>query len=412
MRSVKSAFVLVALAAVGGCVVVACSADGTSPEITGTDSGGDSTPGTPDGSGATPDDMDSGDQPDTTTQPVEDSGHDAYVTHEAGKDTGPHDTGVDARDAQLVEAGGDAGPAGSACATKDSVQKQTCGFCGFQTRVCEPNTDGGANVWQQWGFCQAEVAQGCLPGSTASEACGLCGTRQKICQNDCNFAVGACQNQPPNACSPGSTDFEVGLSCDAGGRTRTCASNCTYGGFSGCFVPDGGVTGASLTVPPTVGGINKGQFQLDPMQTAARLGAFGSCPSASISTTDVTSYQYVQIVNTTSMTATISVWGGKVATAGASDIDTIMAAYAGPNLPITPAQRTACTVGVTDSCFDSTDPTACQASWAGLMKSANKQVTVGPFGSVFIYTAAYYTAASGEVASGDYQLSVRTETIQ
>ena len=46
------------------------------------------------------------------------------------------------------------------------------------------------------------------------------------------------------------------------------------------------------------------------------------------------------------------------------------------------------------------------------MKSASKQVTVGPFGSVFIYTAAYYDAMSGSAFAGDYELTVRTETIQ
>ena len=364
MRSVKSAFVLVALAALGSNLIAACSADGDSPNID---------PVLPDGSpapvvdGSVPPvdmDADATTLPDTTVTPIVDAGKDAKVA-DAGKDTGPKDTGVsDAKDAQVVEAGGDAGPPGSPCPVKDAVQQQVCGICGYQTRVCGPNGGDAAapNVWQQWGFCQAEVANGCAPGSSTTESCGLCGTRQKICQNDCNYAVGSCTGQPANACAPGSTDFQVGLSCDAGGRIRTCTSACTYDGFSECFTPDGGITGAGLTIALTAGGKASNTFKLDQAITNGRLGAFDTCPSATVGTT-LTCYQYVQIANPSSMVATVSIWGSKAATAGSVDIDTIMAVYNGSSPPVSAMQRQACNYGVTDDCGDTTDPTSCLSGW-------------------------------------------------
>ena len=76
--------------------------------------------------------------------PDVDSGSDARPK-DSGKDTGHKDTGTDpdAQDAEIIVIGDDAGPTGTPCATKDAVQQQTCGLCGFQTRVCASN---GADV--------------------------------------------------------------------------------------------------------------------------------------------------------------------------------------------------------------------------------------------------------------------------
>ncbi len=424
MRSVKSAYVVVALAAVGA-FVAACSADGETPDIgNAPDSAADASRTSHDSGGIINLPAEDAAPPvDTVDATVfaGDAGHDATV--DAAKDSGSKDSGTaDARDgssdAHVVEASVDSGPAGTPgtpCATQDEVQKQTCGFCGFQTRVCTSD-DGDAaspNLWQPWGFCQAEIPQGCAPGTTTTEACGRCGTRQKTCQLDCTYAVGACQGQPPLACAPGTTDFEVGLSCNTGGRTRTCKANCTYDTFSGCFTPDGGITGAGLTIASTAGGLVSGQFNLSPTQTNSLLS--GVCPQADLAD-KATSYQYVQVANATGMTASVSIWSSKASSPTAKEIDTVMAAYTGTAPPGTDTERAACKVGVNDTCTDHTDPTSCLGgfldSWAGLM-IGSKPVSIPPFSSVFVYVAAYYDASSStHASSGDYALTVRTDTIQ
>jgi hypothetical protein len=183
---------------------------------------------------------------------------------------------------------------------------------------------------------------------------------------------------------------------------------CQYGNFGGCYVPEGGTTGASIDIGTTAGAKVTGTFNLDPNQTIARLGAFDVCPNATISTS-VEPYQYVEVHNPTSMTAKVSVWGSKTATG--PDIDTVMAAYNGFNVPITATARQSCNVGVNDSCIDNlNDPTACLMSWAGLILNDQGPVTIGPFNSALIYTTAYGTL--GQPNSGPYILSVRTESIQ
>jgi hypothetical protein len=298
-------------------------------------------------------------------------------------------------------------------------------MCGNHTRLCLADPDAGtgdaaatSGVWGAWGFCQNEVPGGCVPGTTSQEDCGLCGSRTKICQNDCTYAVGSCQGQPANACTPGTMDFQVGLSCDVGGRSRFCSDGgttqpgvaaCTYGNYGGCYIPEGGTTGAELDIATTAGGTKSGTFNLPAAQTIGRLGAFDQCPNATIGTT-ITSYQYVEVHNPTAQTAKVSIWGSK-APAG-SDIDTIMAVYNGFNVPLTDTARKACSVGVTDDCSDTTDPTSCLMSWAGLMSADGNPVTIGPFNSAIVYTAAYFAASGTITTSGPYILSVRTESLQ
>ncbi len=308
-------------------------------------------------------------------------------------------------DAQIVEAGQDAGgPQGSACQPLSQIQQQACGTCGFQTRTCLATDGGPVGKWGAWGFCQGQVAGGCTPGQSATEACGFCGTRQKVCQNDCTYAVGACQGQPANPCPPGAIDYELGLSCDVGGRERFCSAACTWGSFGGCFVPEGGLTGASIKIPATVGAKASAKFTLPAAQTLELLG--DTCPTATIGTT-MTSYQYVEVYNPTAKTATVSVWTGKAT--GGVDIDTVMAAYGGVNVPFTAAARMACVSGVNDSCTDG-DATACKASWAGLV--GTDAVTIGAYGSALVYNAAFNDAASGSPHAGAYQLFVRTDALQ
>jgi hypothetical protein len=290
-------------------------------------------------------------------------------------------------------------PTGSACSPQNSTQQQPCGLCGVQNRVCLA-PDGGTPVWQPWGFCQMEVANGCVPGSMTSEACGLCGTRQKQCQNDCTYAVGACTGQPPNACAPGTTDYEPGLSCDAGGRTRTCGTNCTFGNFGSCAVPEGGTGGVGLTIGG-VGATVFGTFTMPASQTITKLST-GTCPKTSAPSGSATSYSYVAVYNPTGSAHNVSIWGSR-APGSSTDIDTIMTAYNSMTPPTTPAERQVCTPYVNDTCNSAPCPTG-QSYWAGLVTGGNGPVTIPANSNVIIYTAAYFTGDSG-----DYQLNARTE---
>ena len=412
MRPLNSALVFAAIALLGSNVLVACSASGEFPEAD------DASPGEPAAADEQGEDAGqapilNGNQADATVADAFMATHPADAGKDAHKDAKSDAKTPDAADAQVIETGADAGPVGSPCAVKDSMQKQACGFCGFQTRVCDSDNDdaGSPTVWQDWGFCQAEVPGGCQPGTNTNEDCGFCGTRNKVCQNDCTYAAGSCQNQPVNGCAPGSTDFQVGLSCETGGRQRTCSVTCVWGNVSSCFIPDPGVIGPALTISDVAGAVVSGNFNLDMATTTGRLGSFDLCPAATVGSL-LTPYQYVQIVNTTSKTATVSVWSSKAAGEGAPEIATIMATYAGPTPPVTPAQRSACQQGVVRYCNDRIDPTSCLNGWAGMMKADSKQITVKPYSSLFVYVAANNASTATLPQFGPYVLSARTESIR
>ncbi len=177
---------------------------------------------------------------------------------------------------------------------------------------------------------------------------------------NCQYAVGACKNEPVNACTPGSVDYQPGLSCPVGGRSRTCEPTCTFGDFSACFVPGP----PSLTVIPTVGAKATGQFTLAAAKTAPRLSV-STCPNATISST-TTPYQYVTLDNPSASTVKVSVYTGLSVNAGAAYIDTVVASYAGATEPATDPARQACLTGVNDTCSDPAAD-ACVSSWGGLV---------------------------------------------
>jgi hypothetical protein len=325
-----------------------------------------------------------------------DAGSDTGVAVDAGEGGVVLDASVDASDSGLAAVG-------SPCSPTNATQKQTCGLCGFQERVCLATADVGQPTWQPWGFCQAEVAGGCAPGTSSAEACGLCGTRAKQCQNDCTYAVGACTGQPQNACAPGTTQYEPGLSCDAGGRTRTCDSTCVWGVYGGCEVSDGGVVVGGLSIPTIAGQTTFGTFTLPATPQSARL-ALGSCPVTVGSS--MTSFDYVPVVNTTSHAATVSIWHSQAPTAGAVDIDTVIGVYNRSTPPSTPAERQACMTKVNDTCNTSPCVTG-QSVWAGLIVGGDGPVSIPAHGTIMVYSAAYFSSDSG-----DFQLNVRTETLQ
>jgi hypothetical protein len=101
----------------------------------------------------------------------------------------------------------------------------------------------------------------------------------------------------------------------------------------------------------------------------------------------------------------VSVWTSQSSIAGSGYIDTVLATYpSGAAKPVSDAERKACATGVNDTCSDSSDPTACASSWAGLFNSS--AITIGPNGKAYVYVGAW--ASTG---TGDYQLTARTETV-
>jgi hypothetical protein len=401
MSSTKSVLVLLGLGVLGANVALGCS----STTGAGFDDIDDSGPGAAlpetgsptqkaDSSVPSADDASLGE--DSSTPPIyTDAGSDG----DANKGTDGASLLADAEAGSPDASQPDAGAEGSPCPTNNQVGTQSCGLCGYQSRLCaprDPADPASPLVWQEWGFCQNEVAGGCVPGTSTSESCGLCGTRQKICQVDCQFAVGACKNEPPNACQPGKVEYQAGLSCDEGGRSRTCGPTCQYGSFGACYTPGA----PTLTVSATVGGKVSGEFNLSLDNKQPRLG--GTCPNGSLSSTS-TAYQYVVVQNTTANTIVASIYTNQSTNAGSGYIDTVIASYNGSTVPATDVARKACVKGVNDGCSDPAAD-ACESSWGGLV-GANA-VTIGPNAKVLVYVAAW-----GASDKGDYQLIARTESV-
>ncbi len=388
MTSTKSVFVLLGVGTVGACIAAGCSASsptgfGEAPAEKETVLPSNPAKGKDASTGPTSQNDASDTKEDASVNP-RDAEADTFVPEKDAE----AEASVDA----TTDAGADAStdPPGSPCATNGLVGQQACGLCGFQTRLCAMSDD--ALVWQPWGFCQNEVVGGCTPGTSGTEDCGLCGTRNKVCQTDCHYAVGACRGEPVGACKPGKVEFQTGLSCDVGGRKRTCGPTCAFGDYGDCVVP----AAATLELASTAGGETSGEFSLSPDTKIGRLS--GLCPNSTVGTAK-TSYQYVTLVNTTAQNAVAWVWTSKSANAGAAEPDMVMASYAGDTAPTTDAARKTCEKGVNDSCFED------ECTDAGLV--AANAVTIGPNGKAVVYVAAF-----SSTASGDYKLNTRVITLE
>jgi hypothetical protein len=419
MISSLGRWVLIVSLASGALTAVAggCSADG-SGGVADTDAGNGQSQ--PDSSG-------SGDD-DSTAPDIDSAQPDA-----AKKDSGIKDSSIaDTLDGTFTDGNPDTGSTGDKCSPNGQVEYQSCGMCGLQSRVCLPNDptpdsgDAGGPVWQPWGFCTGGVPNGCQPGATNSVPCGLCGTQQQVCQNDCTWAVGSCTGQPANACAPDASDFEPGLSCDAGGRSRNCNLNCTWGNFSGCYIPsppDGSLTGAAISISTTVGTTKSATFTMPPAQTMNVLEAFTLCPT-NIVNNMATSYVYVQVFNPAPQTATVSIWTAPAP--GQLDIDTLLVAYKMQTPPATDSQRQQCNWPATgtsslfdlDTCNDTSgsNPKSCQRSFGGLMIGDKSAVTIGPYSTIVVYAGSNYNAANPPFAdagiNGQFVFAVRTESLQ
>ena len=386
---------IVAISTIACSGLAGCSSDDTvTPEDSGVDSSQDAS------LDSGPDVKDAG-KPDSTVDSGTDAGKDAAdgateASTTDGATEASTDGGTDASDAGLP-------PEGSPCSIANEVQQQDCGLCGFQKRACLAGGDGGF-VWSAWGFCQNQVVGGCDPKlSYADKDCGNCGKQKQVCLSNCNFDATQACNEPPNACKPQSTDFVLGLSCDAGGRERTCDNQCTWGNFGSC---QAGPSLPTLIAAQNVGGIVSKQLTMPASPKLARTDYSVTCPFSTISSTLV-SYNYAVVKNPSNVQSLkVSVWNAQAPNGPV--IDTVLTAYPGvvPPADNDATARKACLVYVSDTCSETgLTPTSCSGQWAGLMAAQSRSVTIPPGGGIVIYSAAFSNSSSG-----DFILAVRSDS--
>jgi hypothetical protein len=348
---------------------------------------------------------------DSTTEAAVDSGRDAPIAD------GSRDGLAEVGEAAALTDGGFA-PTGAACPRANATESRLCGRCGRETRLCGRNADGGLE-WLVWGRCQGEHPTGCYPGQTKNEYCGMCGVRTLVCDDTCSFTGGGFCSRPATAECEGDagdggrpkTEYAPLLSCDAGGRRRSCQSDCSWSDWSECIVPnvgDGGIYVNSLAVSSDGGDVVTGVFDFDPSIKAKRVSTSISspvaCPVSSLGTE--TPYVYVELVNAAPNAVRVSAWHSTPP--GGAAIDTVMAVYPGPLPPddTDDDARKACLSGsyTNDDCSGA----SCSASWAGLVADdddGDMSFTIPANSTVFVYTARYF----GSTAVEPFQLNVRTE---
>ncbi len=327
------------------------------------------------------------------------------------EDASPTDAGanVDAAKKKGKDASNDADASvwapepGESCPGVNQIIKRTCGLCGSQEAVCLLDLDGGpSGVVSPYSPCTNEVDGGCVPGTTSTESCGNCGTRTIVCNKFCGWQAGACQNEPPNSCVPTAHDYTAAGCVDEGTfRERECTNACTWTSYAlTCDALD-----FELVVSSTAKAEVSGIFPLKASLVDKRIT--GSCPSASLSTTTNHPYAYVELVNPSDKTLTVSVWNAQATSTGPI-IDTVMAAYAGNVRPSTDQERKACSKGVGDICPSGLPCGSTQ--WAGL--TGTSAVRVPAFGSALVWFGSYYAAGGASTAEGDVKLVVRTDAVE
>lgn len=315
---------------------------------------------------------------------------------------------IDASDAKDADADADLPPEGSPCTTSGAVQARACGGCGTQERVC---LDLGSGMkWQSWGSCKNEVVGGCTPGAVSFEECDLCGRRRRECTSACTWITGICENQNPNACEPGTVEWVEALSCDAGtGRTRTCSgqdfdaavdaasdaqTGCTWSNYAQTCT----TAPTSMNIPTTLGDRTGQSITLSPTATMPFVN-YGSTAldGGCLQTTGTTSYYlvpfaYIELVNPTAFTATVSVWGTMAADSGTGDGLRIIA-YSGAANP--PSNLSNCLSQ--DYCYSQSNckldagfGLQADAGEAGLSPYFSPKVTIPAGGKLVLLVSEYY----------------------
>lgn len=126
-----------------------------------------------------------------------------------------------------------------------SSQEPYVGSCGRR----------GSAVWvQQNGYSslpstQCESTCACSPGARETRGCGRCGSQSRTCGSNCQWGGwGSCGGQGP--CQAGDKQSEP--CCDCGTRSRTCNNSCNWGDWGGCGGPDPSPAQACDTDKPGV----------------------------------------------------------------------------------------------------------------------------------------------------------------
>jgi hypothetical protein len=326
---------------------------------------------------------------------------DAAPPVEAGKDASK-DASKDAAKESGTDAGKSTPNPGDPCTKIDEIFSRSCGACGTQEALCLGKPDGGSDgIVTAYSRCENELAGGCIPGTVEDEACGNCGTHKRTCTQFCEWSGSACTGEPLNSCVPTAHDYTAAGCLTIGTvRTRACSDACSWTNFTAtCSALE-----YQLPVAGAPGGTVSAIYPLRSTLVAKRLT--GTCTTGSLSTTTDHPYAYVELVNPTGSTLTLSAWN--TAAPGGPILDTLMAWYAGNTRPADDAARKTCAKGMVDSC-----PSALpcgDAKWAGL--TATNAITLPPFGSAIVFFGTYYAASSSSVTEGDVKLVVRTDTVK
>jgi len=360
------------------------------------------------------------------------TGHDAMTT-DSGREAGAQDSGHDAGGSDGgpdgVAADGSA-EGGGHDATVDAGSHDAAAETGAD--AAHVSQEGGASdaakdagkdasspyVWSLFGACASEIDGGCLPGTSTTVSCGTCGTQTILCEPDCEYGVTSCQGQVANGCLPGSVDFQVVPACavdgGVGGKLQTCNSSCSWGDAStSCTVAPNALT-ASVTPSAKVDTI----VNLTAAQTALTLMS-GNCPVSLANGNISTPYAYVKVTNPSATKAlTASIWTSQPS--GAPKLDTEITTYS--QMPGSTTEREQNCVNVlTDTCSDTSDPTSCplNGTYGGLMigdlqnspplppANQTNAVVVPGGGTVLLFLQLVNPGDSGEV-----RLTVRTESLQ
>jgi hypothetical protein len=257
-------------------------------------------------------------------------------------------------------------------------------------------------VWSEWSACTGEIDGGCLPGTQTVQSCGACGKQTVICEPDCELGATNCEGQVAGGCIPGTVEFTPVAACatDGGiaGKTESCGATCQWDASATCEAPP-----STLTIAPSGSGeVNTFvNFTAANEKPLVNLTEF-ICPTT-LTNGMQTPFGFVTVQNS-SMTqmAVVSVWTSQAP--HAPQIDTAITAYAA--MPANNSGLKNCEGVVTDTCMDMSDPTSCLGSYGGLMIGDGNAVTIPAGGTVVIFVQDQFNDAAD---LGAVEVTVRTE---